>query len=359
MVLALVQPRPDDPDRLERALAGALATLDDAPAALAPVTAAARSVCERGGKRIRPRLCLLAYEAVARTPATTAVHRFAAGVEILHAFMLVHDDIVDDARTRRGGPSVHAAIEGSLPASAPARLATDLALLGGDLLFATAVQTMSRSGVPAARGRRAMQRVLDSATQAAQGECLDVFHTVRGIGEIPSADLAEAIRLKTAEYSFVAPLVAGAMLGGATSPTLEALGFFGGRLGFAFQLADDLLDLFGDEARTGKPVGGDVRQRKRTVLVRTAYERACDADRERLSSILDGASVTDEDVAWVTELVDRTGARAEVEDRVRRLVRAAMRALSRAAIDPAAAQALRSLASDVVASTANLVRRPS
>ena len=72
MVLALVQPRPDVPDPLERALAGALATLDDAPAALAPVTAAARSVCERGGKRIRPRLCLLAYEAVARTPATTA-----------------------------------------------------------------------------------------------------------------------------------------------------------------------------------------------------------------------------------------------------------------------------------------------
>lgn len=332
---------------IEQAIERALERLGDAPATTREWVEALRDLCVRGGKRIRPKLCALAYEGLAGRPLPGGVFTFAAGLELLHVFMLVHDDLIDGADTRRGAPTLHRHPRLEVPRDPSGQLKRDLAMVSGDMLFALAVETMLAAELPAARLNRAMSVVLATAREAALGEFLDMRYAVEPLGSLSSADLADVLRLKTANYTFVGPLVAGALLAGATPQTERALTSFGERVGVAFQLADDLLDLYGEERQLGKPTGGDVREGKRTVLMRLALDRAEAGDRARLESILDSRAASADDVAWVGGLVRRTGVASEVAQRVRTLVRAANRSLSRAGLQPSATQHLKALAQQV------------
>lgn len=358
LTASTARPFRSDRDPVGRAMARALQRLDNVPDAAQPMADAIRALCLRGGKRVRPRLCVLGYEGVTRTAAPTGVYTFAAGVELLHAFMLVHDDLIDGAEVRRGGPSVHRML-GQAHAGTPSRSVEHLGMLAGDLLFATSVDTMLSARLPATRLRTAVQRVLSAANDAAVGEYLDVLFERRPIEACTSADLADVLRLKTAGYTFEAPLCSGALLAGASEVTCEALSAFGTRVGVAYQLVDDLIDLFGDAATTGKPAGGDVRQGKRTVLVRLALERAGSSDARILRDALDARdAVTPEQIVDVIDAVRRTGAGASVSERVRSLVRAGCHALGRGReLSPGARAALRTLAAEVVSQMNTLEAR--
>jgi geranylgeranyl diphosphate synthase type I len=340
---------PSKSDPLEDALVRATARLVRVPTPARVWAEAFRELTMRPGKRVRPWLCVLAYEGVARAPATEAVLDFAAGLELLHAFMLVHDDLIDGADVRRGAPSLHRALEPEHGAQASA-----LALLGGDALFVAAVDAMVRAVLPADRLREALAVVLEGARQAAVGEMLDVSYAQQPLTSLSSARLADVLRLKTAGYTFVAPLVAGATLAGANASTRRALTQFGQRVGLAFQLADDLLDVYGDADRLGKPVGGDLREGKRTVFARLVAGRALTDDATRFVSLLDGRAANAEDLEWVRDLGRRTGVASELASRVRTFIAAGERCLSRAELEPGAAEQLRALARKVVTSVAFL-----
>lgn len=346
--------RRGDRDEVEVAIDAALSKLGEAPAAARPWLDALRDLCVRGGKRLRPRLCALAYEGVAGKPVPSGVYGFAAGLELMHAFMLVHDDLIDGSALRRGAPTLHHRPELRHGKDLDGAMQKHAAMIAGDALFALSMEAMCRAELPAARAREAMAAVLATAREAALGELLDLLFGKSELGALESGELAEVLRLKTASYTFVGPLVAGAALAGAPPHVRRALESFGTRVGVAFQLADDLLDLFSTEAELGKPVGGDLREGKRTVLMRLALDRASPGDGRELCQILDAGQASDADLHWVRELLVRTEAASEVAHRVQQLVRAASRALGRAELRPEAASQLRALSARIVASLPQL-----
>ena len=220
-----------------------------------------------GGKRLRAILVLLACEAVGgkRVRALPA----AMAIEIMHNFTLVHDDIMDHARTRRGRPTVHV------------RWDLNTALLSGDTLLALGYQQLIRTGTPDLPTivRLFTQSVID----VCEGQALDLEYERRN--DITVADYFAMIERKTGRLISVAAEL-GARIGGGTERDIRRLRAFGHHLGRAFQVQDDLLDVIGDEHQFGKTIGGDILEGKRTYLLLTARERARKADRILLERIL-------------------------------------------------------------------------
>lgn len=235
-----------------------------------------RSYALRPAKRLRPAL-LLAGHAFGRDPRVTASFwHFAAGVELLHTFLLVHDDVADQAPLRRKGPSLHLMLGGG-------KAGDDLAVVGGDHLFSRSLEAMLESGLPEAG--RATRYQLGVCRETAVGQFLDLEVSRLPLGQVPLRRALKVARLKTAQYASVAPLVCGAMLGGADAQVVAQLTRLGRALGLAYQLQDDLLGLFGDPAVSGKPADSDLAQGKRTFPVLAAYLRAPAEARARLDAL--------------------------------------------------------------------------
>lgn len=256
-----------------------------------------RHVVEAGGKRIRPILTLVASELVCGEPGRAVPT--AAGLELLHTFTLVHDDVMDNDLTRRGHPTVHALWGGPL------------AITAGDGLYAMAFQAIARNAEHPDVSPDAVVRVLADAARVSfdicNGQAQDLlFERSR---HVDVAAYREMIRLKTGvllSYS----IEAGARIAGADDATLQALRTYGDHVGLAFQIKDDLLDLVGDEKTIGKPVGSDIRAGKRTLPVLLALQRAEGRDADRLRTILDTPEpdTTATMVAEAIRVLDHTGA---------------------------------------------------
>lgn len=275
-----------------------------------------RHVVASGGKRIRPTLCLLAAEAAggrAQDALPTAV-----GIEFLHTFTLVHDDIMDKALVRRQRPTV-GALWGD-----------EVAITVGDALFALAFEAFTSNaqvpGMPPVRVLDVLRRASRVSLDLAQGQTLDLLYAKRA--DVTVDEYLAMIRLKTGvllEFS----LASGALLGGAGEAEAEALSRFGAPLGVAFQVRDDLLDLVGDPAQLGKPVGGDVRTGKRTLMVAHAFQHSPHAD--RLAAILDAPpeKTSDEDVREAIRILDAAGSLAHARDVAEAHLAQAKRALDK------------------------------
>jgi geranylgeranyl diphosphate synthase type I len=272
----------------------------------------------RGGKRWRAALLVAAYQAFDKQGEMGAVVAAGAALELLQAYLLVHDDWMDGDDERRGGPSVPAMMRAELPGMADAA-----SVLAGDLACGWAQRMLFELTLPPARVLRAAQELARMQEDVVSGQILDVG------GACGTPDEVEAMHvLKTSSYSVRGPVVMGAALAGAAEPELEAMAAFGEPLGVAFQLRDDLLGTFGDPTATGKPVGTDVRKGKRTSLVLEAVRRD-----GAVGPVLERASrpeATDVDVAAAVEAIAKAGARHRVEDRIGTLISASRDALGRA-----------------------------
>ncbi|MDR7233901.1 polyprenyl synthetase family protein [Agrococcus sp. BE272] len=235
-----------------------------APTGPHPVQAAAAGAVG-GGKLLRPRLVLVAAGEGADREAVVAT---AAAIELLHAALLVHDDVIDDDDERRGQPSVSrraavTAAEAGLSPAAAQRLGLTTAIVAGDALLVRALAALARLDVPTAVRVRLVDIVERAMIRAAEGEHDDVLLA----GSTPDDETIDRIlRGKTADYSFRAPLELGAVLGGRDEAAIEALGEIGLRMGVVYQLRDDVLGVFGDEATTGKSVLSDIRAGTPTML---------------------------------------------------------------------------------------------
>ncbi len=261
----------------------------------------------RGGKRIRPRMLLMTHDRLGGRD-SRAAHLAAAAFELLHTALLLHDDVLDGDLVRRGRPNLAggftAAALDAGHGSGPARAwGAASGLLAGDLLISGAHALVSSIESPA---RGAVHRIIDDALMiTAAGEHADVGFALR-VMRADGHDILRMMEQKTAVYSFAAPLRAGAILAGAPEETGSALGRIGIGLGVLYQLRDDLLGVFGDEARTGKSALGDLREGKRTLLVAFAESSpewdevihlfgrapldAADADRLRAALVACGAA---------------------------------------------------------------------
>ncbi|WP_315094793.1 polyprenyl synthetase family protein [uncultured Cellulomonas sp.] len=271
-----------------------------------------------GGKLMRPRLAVTAYLGLGGQDAA-AIAPVAAAIEVLHTAMLVHDDLLDHDEVRRGRPNVAGASRARLVSQGhDERVVSDqvlaAGLLAGDLAIASAFSLV----VSAPADRAALLRVVGLLAEGIEttvvGELLDVTAALSSPRDVDALAVAE---LKTAAYSGSLPLVVGAILAGADEGRIARLSAVGSALGVAFQLTDDELGVFGDPAVTGKSVLSDLREGKRTELLRRAFAMADDAGRAVLDAHVGRADLDEAGAAAVRDVLVSSGALDSVRELTR------------------------------------------
>jgi len=302
--------------RLETFFADRLARVAPHGPEVAAMVASAARLGLLGGKRLRPTLLVAGYRVVA--PAGDLEPALDAGLalELLHTYLLVHDDWMDGDALRRGGPTVHAELAKTFKS---ARLGEVTAILAGDFVLALATEVMGRVRAPAARTPLLLEAFATMQTDAILGQLLDVASK----DHEPEAMYA----LKTGSYTVRGPLRLGALLGGAKPSTLRALDAFAAPVGIAFQLADDLLSAFGNPEATGKALGNDLRAGKRTPLVLEGLRRARGREKRVLSDAFGNARASAAQIKRALAVLERTGARERTEERIAELLKQGLAAL--------------------------------
>ncbi|RSX54169.1 serralysin [Bifidobacterium goeldii] len=288
-------------------------------------------VSSEGGKRLRALLVLDAFDAAqhahvnesqschADTP-RDAVVDLACAIEVFQTAALVHDDIIDESDLRRGKPSAHRALES---ATHSASIGRGLGIMLGDLLATASVDIANAAAQRMnADAGAIVSTFLTMHREVEIGQVLDLAVELNPLDnpeQLAQASL-NVFRWKTASYTTIAPLEF-ALLAAGFSPDVArnhamAIGL---PLGQAFQLADDLLDVIGSSRNTGKPVGGDIREGKRTVLLADALAHASDADRDELIRLFEASARSNADVQHVIALFASTGAIDRSRERIRTL----------------------------------------
>jgi geranylgeranyl diphosphate synthase type I len=309
------------------------------PASLKVPHGLLRDYVLRGGKRLRGALVLLGCEA-AGGPRELAVNA-SLGCELLHAYLLIHDDFMDRDELRRGGPTLHV----SLGKDHGAHLGGSVALLLGSLCQAWAHELLLSTKAEPARVLRAAQIFEAAIAEVTAGQMLDLLASK---GEPTSAEVLEIERHKTGGYTFELPLLLGASLAGASEALMEALRGYARPLGQAFQIADDLLGTFGAPEVTGKPNASDLREGKRTLLITRALELATPDDARTLRAGLGREGMTDADANRLRDLLRRTGAADAAGADAERLCKEAMQSLTSSAIPQAVRTSLAEIATHSV-----------
>ena len=296
---------------------------DDLPTMLA-------ALVHSGGKRIRPVMAHLGWLSAsgqARGVGHADVVRVSAALDLLHAFALVHDDVMDESTSRRGVATahVHAADLHRRTAGQgrPERFGDNIAILLGDLAHADALV----AGLPAELRR--IWRLL--VIELVYGQRRDLTGSAAGRRDLAHA--REVARLKSGAYTVERPLQLGAAAAGAPEVVSAALATNGREVGEAYALRDDLLGVWGDPTRTGKPAGDDLISAKPTVILALAQERTTGRPRDLLGKV-GTPDLTVEDVTRLQESLLECGVVAEVESRIHRHVAEALEALDNSALDP-------------------------
>lgn len=278
-----------------------------------------RGMALAGGKRIRPAFVHWAFVAGGGDPDDNCAIDAGSVLEMLHTFALVHDDVMDESPTRRGMPTLQVTFAERHRAlgmrGCAKRYGENMAILLGDFAFLMCTELATR--LP----RAALRTFYWSATQLMHGQYLDLETTASG--EFNSEIAARTALLKTGSYTVEGPLLIGAALAPRGPEIKPQLQVYGRAIGQAFQLRDDLLDIFGEEAETGKPVGGDIVHHKATRLLDIVRARATGRDRELLIRL----EANDIDLATVRSLLVRSGAVDELECKIDALVTQAIDAL--------------------------------
>lgn len=213
-----------------------------------------------GGKRIRPSLCLLSY-ALFKDELGPEVMEPAASLEVFHTFTLIHDDIMDRSPLRRGQETVWK------------KWCEDTAILSGDVMLIDAYKRIAKA--PKAVLDKALELFSKTAAEVCDGQQYDM--EFEQVDRVPMCDYEKMIGLKTAVLIACAAKM-GALIAGASEQECEALYRYGYELGMAFQVADDLLDAYGDQAVFGKPIGGDILNEKKSWLTVRALEKTGDPE---------------------------------------------------------------------------------
>ena len=245
-----------------------------------------RYVLSLGGKRIRPTLMLLAYNLFCED--LERILTPACALETYHNYTLLHDDLMDNADKRRGKPTVHV------------QWNDNQAILSGDTMLVLAYQMMAESS--AERLKPVLDLFTETALEIGDGQQLDMEFEKRT--DVTEDEYIEMIRLKTSVLLACA-LKIGAILAGASEEDADNLYRFGEKIGLAFQLQDDYLDVYGDEKVFGKAIGGDILEGKQTYLMITAISRADEPTREVLRSTHRSQMPDAEKIATIKAVYDR------------------------------------------------------
>lgn len=282
-----------------------------------------------GGKRMRPVLVLMATDAFGGD-LQKALHP-AMAIEVFHNFTLMHDDIMDNAPLRRGKATVHE------------KWNNNIAILSGDVMLVEGYKLLSELDADVLKP--ALKIFNDTAVGVCEGQQLDMnFETQSGVS---IEAYLEMIRLKTAVLLGGA-LKIGALIAGAKQADIDKLGAFGEQLGIAFQLQDDILDVYGDPEKFGKQVGGDILANKKTYLLIKAQELATGKDADDLNHWIAENNKPTDKVNAVTQIYNSLGIKHLAEQAMQKYVNAALSYLESVELAPERKNVLRNFAAQLI-----------
>jgi len=257
----------------------------------------AKKIIMSGGKRARAAFMYYGYLA-AGGKELKKIRRASMSIELIHLYLLIHDDIIDRDGKRHGIITLHEYYKKSgkrfFKNKDAKHFGTSMAIIIGDTINAMGNQIIFGSGLDPESVLRASSMLQDIISVTVIGESQDIH--IENKGKATVAEILKMYENKTAKYSFEGPLHLGAILGGADEKFLDQLSRYAVPAGIAFQIQDDILGIFGSEKKTGKPVGSDIRQGKYTILVAKAFEKANSGQKKILARCLGNKNLTKKDI---------------------------------------------------------------
>lgn len=279
-----------------------------------------RDFVMRGGKRLRPVLFFYGYTLAGGKDKEEALSCSIAA-EFLHTYLLIHDDVIDEDDCRHNGYSMHLKYikdyEKRYSGKNLKHFGDSMAISVGDVVSGWSYEIIASSNFDADRKLEAIKKISNINQNTGLGQILDIF---LGTGDIVSENYVYNIQYyKTALYTITGPLQLGALLAGADNDELKFIYDFSVPLGVAYQIQDDILGIFGDEEKIGKPVGSDLREGKKTLLISYIIDNAEKADKEFVLSRLGRQDISRDDVEKIREIMIKSGALKDSERRMEEL----------------------------------------
>lgn len=277
-----------------------------------------------GGKRIRPYLVYAGYKGFGGQH-EEGIMDVCIAMETYHAALVTHDDVMDGDDTRHGTKNV----VGHYKETLPARVSEAMGILSGDWLIGNAFETIvSSDKLTPEEMKMVLQEITRLNDGVSAGQQLDMLLNVSTLDDVDINNVRKMYIYKTALYTFDIPLRLGARMAGASEDDLINLSQFATDAGIAFQITDDDIGIFGDERKTGKPIGSDIREGKKTLLMVTAYQDADNATRSYLAQMVGKPDVTPEQIDAVRQILHEGGARKRAKEAVFGLLENAQEHLS-------------------------------
>ncbi len=295
-----------------------------------------RYMMEIGGKRIRPRLCLLAYS-LFKEDMNPSILGPAAALEVFHSFTLIHDDIMDKADVRRGVPTVYRKWD------------ENTAILSGDVMSIESYKLLAQA--PAEVLPKALELFSTTAAEVCEGQQYDM--DFEDMESVPMEDYLKMIGLKTAVLIACSAKM-GALIGGADDRTCDLLYRFGYDLGLAFQIADDWLDTYSDPKVFGKAIGGDILNNKKSWLMTRAFEKAGERRSELLEAMAMPIDTDEQKAAKISKVIgiyDSLGIGEDAKNEIIKLHAQALAHVETLDLRPEAAVALENYAKNLIGRT--------
>ena len=282
----------------------------------------------RGGKRLRPIALIMAYRSVKNLTEEDEdkLAKVATCVELLHNSTLIHDDIIDRDRLRRGKPSFHVIFENrySDQPQAP-HIGISYAILGGDELFNIGFKVLANAPFKRELILRALNAYTRAYSEIVCGEILDIYFSIRRTATLK--DYFKLIELKTASL-FKASIEIGLILAESSEENIHSMLLYADNVAKAFQIKDDILGLYGTEEKLGKPIGSDLREGKATILTVLASESLPSNERNRLLSLLGKEDISLKDIEWAREILIKYNVKNKAEEYMTKFSNKALRCLS-------------------------------
>ena len=282
----------------------------------------------RKGKRVRPILFIISYLGFKKRPAKN-LYTCALSLELLHDFLLVHDDIIDKSDKRRGKPSLHKVLGNYLKSFKKVKFnGQDLAIVAADVMYALSIHTFLSINENEKRKEMALRKFIEAAIYTGAGEFIEILSGIKNIESINKSDIYKIYDYKTAHYTFATPLSTGAILAGTNQRQIDNLFKFGIYLGRAFQIKDDVLGMFGQEKRIGKSTISDLQEAKKTLLIWYAYHHTSRNNRLIIKRIFAKKKANNSDLLKIRKIVTESGALNYIRREVSQLINKALAFIS-------------------------------
>lgn len=276
-----------------------------------------------GGKRLRGGFVLMSYKMFGGK--NKDIIKVAAAVEIMQTSMLVFDDVMDKADTRRGVPTIHKLYEEDFEKTLPQEalhIGNSMAICHGIMTESLSPKIILETSFSDKQKVAVLHHLLNTITLVSYGQAFDLLTEV--LDDISAEDTLQVHRYKTATYTYENPLHVGAILAGASEEELKLLTDYAMPAGIAFQIQDDILGMFGDERKVGKPTISDLKEGKKTLLILKALEKASKKEKEIINNALGNENVTDEQHNAVKEIIESTGSLRYSKDLAEKYVKKAL-----------------------------------